>query len=274
MRAAQQFLGGALASKPRQQRPCGAQRVVVAQAATQQVTRKPVPLELEKGDLPMNTFSPKKPFKATIKSVERIVGPKATGETCHIILETRGEIPFWEGQSYGIVPPVRPIVWSACASGQVCGRCSGSRRGRRLHVELDFCPGLGQCLHCRPEAVRCGVQGTKVNSKGKEVAHGARLYSIAASRYGDNFDGKTTSLCVRRATYWCPEMKAEDPAKKGLCSNFLCDAKPGDEVTMTGALCRGALLDSLVTANLLQTASHPESAPSATCAPWCPCDQN
>ena len=27
---------------------------------------------------------------------------------------------------------------------------------------------------------------------------------------------------------------AEDPAKKGICSNFLCDAKPGDEVTMTG----------------------------------------
>ena len=109
MRAAQQFLGGALASKPRQQRPCGAQRMVVAQAATQQVTRKPVPLELEKGDLPMNTFSPKKPFKATVKSVERIVGPKATGETCHIIIETKGEIPFWEGQSYGIIPPVGPL---------------------------------------------------------------------------------------------------------------------------------------------------------------------
>lgn len=26
--------------------------------------------------------------------------------------------------------------------------------------------------------------------------------------------GQTASLCVRRATYWCPEMKAEDPAKK------------------------------------------------------------
>ena len=99
-----------------------------------------------------------------------------------------------------------------------------------------------------------------MNSKGKEVAHGARLYSIAASRYGDNFDGKTTSLCVRRATYWCPEMKAEDPAKKGLCSNFLCDAKPGDEVTMTGALCRGALLRWLIAATLLQSASQSESA--------------
>lgn len=66
------------------------------------------------------------------------------------------------------------------------------------------------------------------------MPHGVRLYSIAASRYGDKFDGKTTSLCVRRAEYWDPEMKANDPAKKGICSNFLCDAKPGDEINMTG----------------------------------------
>lgn len=61
-----------------------------------------------------------------------------------------------------------------------------------------------------------------------------RLYSIAATRYGDNFDGKTTSLCVRRAVYTDPETGKEVPEKKGVCSNFLCDAKPGDEVTMTG----------------------------------------
>ena len=66
------------------------------------------------------------------------------------------------------------------------------------------------------------------------MPHGTRLYSIASTRYGDFFDGQTASLCVRRATYWDPEKNAEDPAKKGICSNFLCDAKPGDEITMTG----------------------------------------
>lgn len=165
----------------RQQAP---QRTVVrarAAAATSTVTRKEVPLALEEGPMPLNTFNNKKPFIAKVKSVERIVGPKATGETCHIIIETRGEIPFWEGQSYGVIPP-----------------------------------------------------GTKVNSKGKEVPHGVRLYSIASSRYGDNFDGKTTSLCVRRAVYNDPETGEEVPAKKGLCSNHLCDAKPGDEIMMTG----------------------------------------
>jgi ferredoxin--NADP+ reductase len=131
--------------------------------------------------MPLNTYNNKAPFKARVKSVERIVGPKATGETCNIVIETEGKIPFWEGQSYGVIPP-----------------------------------------------------GTKVNSKGKEVPHGVRLYSIASSRYGDFFDGKSTTLCVRRAVYNDPETGKEDPAKKGICSNFLCDAKPGDEIMMTG----------------------------------------
>jgi ferredoxin--NADP+ reductase len=64
--------------------------------------------------------------------------------------------------------------------------------------------------------------------------HSVRLYSIASSRYGDDMTGKTGSLCVRRATYWCDELKADDPAKKGVCSNFLCDSTPGTEVVMTG----------------------------------------
>ena len=86
------------------------------------------------------------------------------------------------------------------------------------------------CAHAGPAS----SQGGKVNSKGKSVPHGVRLYSIASSRYGDDFTGKTATLCVRRATYWDPELKKEDPAKKGICSNFLCDAKPGTEVMMTG----------------------------------------
>lgn len=70
------------------------------------VSKRTVPLEMEKGEMPLNTFSNKAPFKGKVKSVERIVGPKATGETCHIIIETEGKIPFWEGQSYGVIPPV------------------------------------------------------------------------------------------------------------------------------------------------------------------------
>jgi ferredoxin--NADP+ reductase len=190
-------------------RAAGRIAVPVTATAVKTVTRSPVPLELEQGELPLNTYNNKKPFIGTVKSVEKITGPKATGETSHIIIETRGEIPFWEGQSYGVIPPVSPVV------------CAETYR----FLALLASPAL-------PSLVR--IQGTKINSRGKEVPHGVRLYSIAASRYGDSFDGKTTSLCVRRAVYTDPETGKEDPAKKGICSNFLCDAKPGDEIVMTG----------------------------------------
>lgn len=128
--------------------------------------------------VPVNTFKTKAPFTGKVVSTRRIVGPKATGETCHIVVDHGGEFPFWEGQSWGVIPP-------------------GVR-------EKDGKP------------------------------HSVRLYSIASSRYGDDMRGTTGSLCVRRATYWDPDLKADDPAKKGVCSNFLCDTAPGGVVTMTG----------------------------------------
>jgi ferredoxin--NADP+ reductase len=132
----------------------------------------------DQSTVPVNVYKNKAPFTGKVVSTKRIVGPKATGETCHIIIDHKGDFPYWEGQSWGVIPP-------------------GVR-------EKDGKP------------------------------HSVRLYSIASSRYGDDMTGKTGSLCVRRATYWCPDLKAEDPAKKGVCSNFLCDTKPGDEVQMTG----------------------------------------
>jgi ferredoxin--NADP+ reductase len=132
----------------------------------------------DQSTVPVNVYKNKAPFTGKVVSTKRIVGPKATGETCHIVIDHEGDFPYWEGQSWGVIPP-------------------GNR-------EKDGKP------------------------------HSVRLYSIASTRYGDDMSGKTGSLCVRRATYWCPELKADDPAKKGICSNFLCDTQPGDEVKMTG----------------------------------------
>jgi len=132
----------------------------------------------DQSTVPVNVYKNKAPFVGKVVSTKRIVGPQATGETCHIVIDHEGNFPYWEGQSWGVMPP-------------------GTR-------EKDGKP------------------------------HAVRLYSIASSRYGDDMTGKTGSLCVRRATYWCPELKADDPAKKGICSNFLCDTQPGAEVMMTG----------------------------------------
>jgi ferredoxin--NADP+ reductase len=132
----------------------------------------------DRSKIPLATYSAKEPFVGKIVKVERIVGPDATGETCNVIIDHGGKMPYIEGQSYGVIPP-------------------------------------------------------GINPKnGKPFTN--RLYSIASTRYGDDFKGTTATLCVRRAVYVDPESGKEDPAKKGVCSNFLCDAKAGDEVVLTG----------------------------------------
>ncbi|KAK4834771.1 hypothetical protein QYF36_000387 [Acer negundo] len=72
--------------------------------SVQQASRSKVavsPLELEDAkEPPLNLYKPKEPYTSTIVSVERVVGPKASGETCHIVIDHDGNVPYWEGQSY------------------------------------------------------------------------------------------------------------------------------------------------------------------------------
>ena len=59
----------------------------------------------DQSTIPVNTYKNKAPFVAKVVSTKRIVGPEATGETCHIIMNHEGKMPYWEGQSYGVIPP-------------------------------------------------------------------------------------------------------------------------------------------------------------------------
>mmetsp|Transcript_27628 Transcript_27628/g.57817 ORF Transcript_27628/g.57817 Transcript_27628/m.57817 type:complete len:404 (-) Transcript_27628:90-1301(-) len=79
-----------------------------------------------------------------------------------------------------------------------------------------------------------------LNEKGKRQK--PRLYSIASTRYGELLDGNTVSLCVRRAEYVDPVTGVVDPAKKGVCSNYLCDISPGDKVQVAGPIGKSMLL--------------------------------
>eukprot|EP01018_Ginkgo_biloba_P040218 Gb_24743 [translate_table: standard] len=67
------------------------------------------PLDLEDAKDPLlNLYRPKEPYTATIVSVESLVGPKAPGKTYHIVINHGGNVPYWEGQSYGVIPPMSP----------------------------------------------------------------------------------------------------------------------------------------------------------------------
>ena len=82
----------------------------VQQASRSKVAVSPIEVEDAK-EPPLNTYKPKEPYTATIVSVERIVGPNAPGETCHIVIDHGGNVPYWEGQSYGVIPPVSHAIY-------------------------------------------------------------------------------------------------------------------------------------------------------------------
>ena len=66
-----------------------------------------------------------------------------------------------------------------------------------------------------------------------------RLYSIASPCWGDDWNGQTVSLCVKR------EMREDEETGElvfGEASNLVCDAKPGDTVQITGPVGKGFLL--------------------------------
>ena len=97
-------------------------------------------------------------------------------------------VRFHEGQSFGVVPPVSGPAAPAPprAAARACRQPPQAR-----------CPPSSLPLSLSPRS----SQGTKINSKGKEVPETVRLYSIASSRYGDAHDGRTCTLCVVRVVW-------------------------------------------------------------------------
>ena len=128
--------------------------------------------------------------------------------------------PYWDMLPHlpmNTFKPKRPHVAAVASVKRIVG---ANAPGEVCHVVIETGGAVkyweGQSLGVRPP----GDDPTtgKPNS--------VRLYSIASSRYGDDGGATSVSLCVRRAVYWDSALGAEDPAKKGVCSNFMCDARP------------------------------------------------
>ncbi|KAH7440535.1 hypothetical protein KP509_04G111900 [Ceratopteris richardii] len=105
------------------------------------------------------------------------------------------------------------------------------------------------------EGQSIGVIPPGVDANGKP--HKLRLYSIASSALGDFGDKKTVSLCVKRLVY--TNDKGEEV--KGVCSNFLCDLKPGSPVDITGPVGKEMLMPKDPNANIIMLATGTGIAP-------------
>lgn len=84
-----------------------------------------------------------------------------------------------------------------------------------------------------------------------------RLYSIASSAAGDFGDYKTVSLCVKRLVY----KNDAGETIKGVCSNYLCDLQPGENVLITGPVGKEMLMPKDEKATVIMLATGTGIAP-------------
>jgi ferredoxin--NADP+ reductase len=124
--------------------------------------------------------------------------------------------------------------------------------GMVQHVKFDL--SGGDLTYFEGQSI--GIVPPGKDNKGKPQK--LRLYSIASTRHGDNVDDKTVSLCVRKLEY-----KDEKTGKEveGVCSTFLCNLKPGDEVQITGPTGKEMLLPEDPDAKVIMMATGTGIAP-------------
>jgi ferredoxin--NADP+ reductase len=96
------------------------------------------------------------------------------------------------------------------------------------------------------EGQSIGVLITHENEFGNP--HHLRLYSIASTRLGEDGKGTEIAICVRRCSY-IDEVNGEE--YPGVASNYLCDRKPGDSITITGPYGNHFTMPSSPDANMI-----------------------
>lgn len=119
------------------------------------------------------------------------------------------------------------------------------------HIVLDF----GQQAFPVLEGQSIGVIPPGSDAKGRP--HNIRLYSVASPRDGERPNHNNVSLTVKRVV-----TQGEDGATRpGVGSNYLCDARKGDEVLVTGPFGDSFLMPNHPEANIIMICTGTGSAP-------------
>ncbi|CBZ50480.1 neuronal nitric oxide synthase, related [Neospora caninum Liverpool] len=202
--------------------------------------------------VPINTFRPTSPLICRVVSVTPATSqdPAAeasdsgTPQVFSIVLDHGKQLPFVEGQSIGIMPP-----------------CAAPPAAASLKEQRDS-PGA-EASTSQKNSTQPGGQGLQTTdapsvSKRRVLP---RIYSIASSRDGDDGCGSTLTLCVRKHIYSDPVTGKRDRQKDGVCSTYICDAKRGDEIEVTGPIGKALLLPSNSETPLVMLATGTGVAP-------------
>lgn len=124
-----------------------------------------------------------------------------------------------------VVSPASPVVGTVVSNE----RCTAGRKAagfvRHVAIDVSGTPLAGSFVSGQSFGVI--PPGVDANAK----PHKLRLYSIASPTSGEDGKGNVLSTTVKRTI---DEHRETGRLFLGVCSNFLCDASPGDKVHLTG----------------------------------------
>ena len=183
---------------------------------------------------------PKKPAVSKAENL-KIEAPKT--ETSKVVKKKHADVPV------NIYRPKTPF------EGTVIDNYSLLKEGaigRVNHITFDLKDSDPFLNYVEGQSIGIMPAGEDANGK----PHKLRLYSIASTRHGDDFNGNTVSLCVRQLQY-----EKDGETINGVCSTYLCDIKPGDKVKITGPVGKEMLLPDEEDANIVMLATGTGIAP-------------
>ncbi len=141
-------------------------------------------------------------------------------------------VPILPDTDLGLAPVAEPVT-GHIASNDSCLKSKSASFVRHTAIDISGTPLEGRCQ----VGQAFGVLAPGIDERGK--AHKVRLYSIASPDDGDDGDGKVISTTTKRVIdERTPQRKGDDPDDHrlflGVCSNYLCDLRPGDPVKISG----------------------------------------
>lgn len=147
--------------------------------------------------------------------------------------------------------PKEPFVGKCISNEPLVGE---GGIGTVQHVKMDLAGGDPMLNYVEGQSI--GIIADGEDAKGKP--HKIRLYSIASTGHGDDLNDQTVSLCVRQLEYEDPETKEK---VQGVCSTFLCNLQPGQDVRITGPVGKEMLLPEDEDANIVMLGTGTGIAP-------------
>jgi len=181
--------------------------------------------------------------KAAVSKIEAPKTEASKTEAPKIVKKKHADVPV------NIYRPKTPY------EGTVIGNYSLLKEGaigRVNHITFDLKDSDPFLNYVEGQSIGIMPAGEDANGK----PHKLRLYSIASTRHGDDFNGNTVSLCVRQLQY-----EKDGQTINGVCSTYLCDIKPGDKVKITGPVGKEMLLPDEEDANIVMLATGTGIAP-------------